>query len=232
MSAIEWRTSFAGEAIVSGMVAHYDLSDTGSLTVVSNKLSQINDLSGNGHHLTQATAGSRPLYDGTPRTINGHICAEFTGGGEFMESTCPMDDRTCSVFMVTLLDIHLGDKTLVGDTQGGGLEIRFVDTNVSHLKSGVAFLSSSNQAFVTARPQIYASMMDATTHYHWWPGGQSDTDADATTFTAGRTLRVGKDTSGSIIMDGLLAELVIYSTTLSADDRGQNFRALAGKWYS
>lgn len=216
--------------MVAGPLAHYSLADTGSLTVVSNKLSQIDDLSGNGHHVTQGTAGSRPLYDATPRTINGITCAEFTGAGEFMESTCPMDDRTFSVFAVVMLDTAAGNKCIVGDTQGGGFEIRIAGTVVQHLKSGVAVLGASTLAIPVSVPLAYCSRMDASTHYFNWFGDTQQTASDSSTFTAGRTLRLGLDTSSTIAWNGLIAEVIVYSTLLTLTEVSQNFAYLAGVW--
>ena len=44
------------------LLAWYDASDTGTITVVSGKVSQWNDKSGNGFNASQATAGNRPFY--------------------------------------------------------------------------------------------------------------------------------------------------------------------------
>ncbi len=48
-----------------------DVTDPGSVTIVSGKVSQIYDKSGNGNHLVQATAGSRPTYtaSGGPNSL-------------------------------------------------------------------------------------------------------------------------------------------------------------------
>lgn len=215
--------------MVAGATAHYSAADTSSLTIVSNKVSQWNDLTGNGHNLTQGTAGSRPLYDGTPRRVNNIICPEFTSG-EFMESTMPMDDRSCSVFIAMTLDSIAGNKCPVGDTQGGGLELRISGSAMTHLKSGVAVLATSSLAFTNARLQLYCSRLNATHHLFNYPGDFESSTAEATTFTAGRTLRVGKDTSGTIPMDGLIGEMIFYSTTLTLDEVSRNFAYLAGIW--
>lgn len=53
----------------------FDPSNEASLTVISGRISQINDLSGNGYHFNQSTASQRPLY-GT-RTINGLPVMEY-----------------------------------------------------------------------------------------------------------------------------------------------------------
>lgn len=216
---------------VAGMTAWYDSSDVASLTITSNKVSQWNDLSGNGHNLTQATAGLRPLYNASPRLINGVTVPEWTAGAaEAMASTCPMDDRTATLFAVFQPDNITIAKCLAGDTQGGGWEIRMTAA-VSHLKSTVAVLATSSLAIQSGVPQVYCSAMDAATHFFNWPGGVQNTTAEATTFTAGRTLKLGCDTSDAIVWNGLIAEVLIYSSTLSAANVSANLSYLAGKWF-
>lgn len=220
---------FSAPEPVAGMLAHYSAADTGSLTIVSNKVSAWNDLSGNGHNLGQGTAGVRPLYNGTPRTINGITCPEFTGT-EFMTSTCPMDDRTFSVFAVFQTDSVAGNKCLVGDSAGGGFELRLAGAVWQHLKSVVAILATSSLGVANSRPNFYCSRMDAANHYFNWPGDAVNTVVEATTFTAGRTLKVGLDQSGTVAWDGLIAELIFYNTTLTLDECSQNFSYLASVW--
>lgn len=58
---------------ILGLQLWLDFSNDSSITLASNNISQINDLSGNGYHATQATAGDRP---GTS-TINGRPCGNW-----------------------------------------------------------------------------------------------------------------------------------------------------------
>lgn len=64
----------------------YFEADQGVTLDVSNKVSQWNDLSGNGSHLTQSTAGLRPGY--TASSINGLPSVNLTAGsGNVMNAT-------------------------------------------------------------------------------------------------------------------------------------------------
>jgi hypothetical protein len=226
---ISFSGTTAPEAPVAGTLAWYDAADTTTLTIVSNKVSAWNDKSGNGHHLSQSTAGNRPLYDASPRTVNGVIIPEFTGAGTtYMDSTCPMDDRTASVFLALFFD---GYGTPVGDQQGGGFEIRW-DSNgrAQFLKSGVAFLSSNTGApNVGQKAEFFCGRLDASNL--WWDViGNSVTASESTTFTAGRTLRLGQDQSGTIRHDGLIMEAIFYGSKVSDLDVIHNFHYLVYKW--
>lgn len=215
---------------VAGYTAWYDAADTGSLTITSNKVSQWNDLSANNHDLTQGTAGSRPLYNSSPRTMNGVTIPEFTGAGEFMESTCPMDDRTFTFFFAGYADAF--NATPIGDTQGGGCEMR-VDSSarLSILKSGVLLLANSDPFNIPGNTTFVGGVrLSATDIDFYSPGGRVDTSAEATTFTAGRTLKIGVDTSGTVPWNGLIAELIFYTTTLSDPDVQECMNYMVGKW--
>lgn len=209
------------------MTAWHTAADTSTFTIVANKVSQWDDKSGNGHHLTQTTAGDRPLYDGTPRTINDIICPEFTAG-EFMVSTCPADDRTATYFFVGLAD-SVSHKSPIGDTQSQGFELRFEAGGIQVVKSAITVLAQFDEAPVVGTPFILCVRMDAA-NIEIIPVGMQQTTAEATTFTAGRTLQIGKDQSGTITYDGLFAELLVYSTKLTDADMNTNFVYLCNSW--
>lgn len=216
------------------MQAWYDAADTSTFTITSNKVEQWRDKSANGHHLNQATAGSRPLYDASPRTIAGVTVPEFTvGGAEFMTSTCPADDRASTSFLVALLDTAAGSgNTPFGDSEGGGNELRVSSAGIFRtLKSGVAFLSSSEVVSLVAG-QVFFFMQRLTSSLIVHDNvSQRQSFSDSTTFTAATTLRIGKDQSGTIPWDGLIAEFVRYDTTLADTDMRSTMAYLVSKWH-
>ena len=233
MSAFDGYNSSFGSipfAPVGSPQAWYDASDTSSLTIVSNKVSQWNDKSGSGFHLSQGTAANRPLYDATPRFINGVICLEFTTA-EFMTSSCPADSHTSTTFIAGLVDTVSAARTLVGDNSpGGGNEIR-LDTSArpTILKSGVATLFTPKLALGPTKTFALVEILASST-IDVGTGGSRDTVSDSTAFTAGRTLKIGKDQSGTVSWDGLIAEFIRYSTTLSDSDIRSNMLYLINKW--
>lgn len=70
---------------VSGIYAWYDFSDASTITLNGSTISQIKDKSGNGLHLTQATAANQPTL--TANAMNGRSAATFTGNQYIMAST-------------------------------------------------------------------------------------------------------------------------------------------------
>ncbi len=68
--------------ITANLVAQYDFSNAGSITLVSSAVSQINDLSGNGRHLTQTTAANRPTIATADQ--NGLDTGVFDGTNDYL----------------------------------------------------------------------------------------------------------------------------------------------------
>ena len=67
-------------------VAWYDASSSASFTFNGANVSQWNDISGNGNHLTQATAVDQPLYNSaSPATVEFDGVSEFMQGGAFTQ---------------------------------------------------------------------------------------------------------------------------------------------------
>ncbi len=215
----------------------YDAANVASLTITSNKVSQWNDLMGS-FNLTQGTAGSRPLYNASPRTINGVTIPEWSGT-VFMDSNLPRDSRTMTCFVVGLTDTLGANRTMVGTTTStSGNQFRQNTSNQPEtLAEGSSTLSSMSNGIMTAAvPFIAVQQLDASNITHWFVSSglvlcAKETDANATTFTAGRVTRLGCRSTGTTeIWDGLIAEVVQYSSTLSNDDVKRNLNYLAHKW--
>lgn len=216
--------------VMANLQAWYDCSDVATLTIVSNKVSQWDDKSGNGFNLTQGTAGTRPLYDGTPRTIKGVIVPEFAGA-QYMSSSCPADDRTSTTFVAYVQDSSATSNwQLYGSSSGGGLGIRLEVTTARWrtLKDGVAFLTNTQLAF--PGNCVFCHRLTGTTIEQNFMGN-SFVLSESTALTASTTLRLGSESSGSVFWDGLIAEFIRYSTTLSDSDMAAVQSYLFRKWF-
>lgn len=217
----------------AGMRAWYDANDTGTLTIVSNRVSQWNDKSGNVLHLTQGTAADRPFYNAAPRTINGIICPEFTPTVEFMDSALSTSDRTSTHFLVALADDFASERTALGSLTagGGGFELHFNSNSVRIAKAGVAFLWDNGMFTTPTNPFLLCIRMSATA-LNVVSGGGFQSLAEATTFTAGQTLRLGTEPTGAQPWDGLIGEYLVYDTTLADADMQHNLLYLYDKWFN
>lgn len=70
---------------LTGLVGWWDASDTTTITHSSNAVSQFDDKSGNGFHLTQSTAGNKPTTN--TRTINALNTIDFDGTDDKLDRT-------------------------------------------------------------------------------------------------------------------------------------------------
>ena len=217
--------------------AWYGAHEPTSITTVSNRISQWNDLTGNGNHLTQGTAADRPFYSGTPRVVNGFTIPEFTLTQEFLDCSLVTSDRTSTHMIACLIDSFT--TTLIGSAGGtGGFEAR-IDANVrvQYLKAGVSAITAhtgwpmqGGTGLPTFVQVLCARMNNTTLFQDVLSGATFSPSAEATTFTAGRTLRLGTDQSGTVPFDGLIMEYVYYDTQLSDADMEQNFLMMYDRW--
>lgn len=226
------RNKASSLPITANLQGWYDASDTATLTITSNKVSQWNDKSGNGFDLTQGTAGVRPLYDSSPRRINGVIIPEWTAAGEFMTSSLPASSRSSTTFATGILDNLSAARTLWGDTGGGGNELRIqTSALIATLKSTVSALSSGPNLYPSplGYPFVLVQRLTPTTVEHNIVGTYVR-NAEATTFTAARTFRLGIDQSATVLWDGVIAEVIRYNAELSDNEVFQVMDYLTAKW--
>ena len=97
-------------------VAWYDASSSASFTFNGANVSQWNDISGNGNHLTQATAVDQPLYNSaSPATV------EFDGVSEFMQGPAFTQGVIAQPFTIVCVsqNITLATQTVYVDSIDG-----------------------------------------------------------------------------------------------------------------
>lgn len=82
--------TFKDPLSVPDCAAWFRLSDLSTITAAAGAVSQVNDLSGNGYHMVQATGANQPKT-GT-RTINGKNVLEFDGTDDYMTLPSGMFD--------------------------------------------------------------------------------------------------------------------------------------------
>lgn len=209
-------------------IAWYDASKTSTITLVSGVVSQWNDLGPNGYHWSQSTPGLRPGYY---THISGVTCPRFDGSDDKMTSNLPASDRSSSYFLVGNAELG-GQRALLG-SQSGGFEWRMNGSNnLEVLAEGVLSMAvQNNAAITTGYPFVVAEIMSGTqvTHYY---NGTTETDNDSNTFTGGTTHTIGaRGSASSDFWCGSIAELVVYSRTLSSDEITSTANYLYSKWH-
>jgi hypothetical protein len=214
-------------------VAWYDASNTSSITESGGSVSQINDLSGNGYHLTQATGANQPST-GTA-TINGRNVLVFSGSNDFMSNTSiPSSSRPHTYVIVA--------KETSGITVTKSLLNPTTYTSTQEMALYLSGTSPSRKVNVYANaaplagPTVTAS--NVTFYYLRVDGASSELTANSSTTslniggtTRGAGLRVGADGSGTQeFFNGQIAEIMYLNKSLTAQEFSDLQTYLNNKW--
>lgn len=219
-----------------GLVAWYDASQITGLSD-GEAVAQWNDVSGNGNHLTQGTAGFRPIYKVS--IVNGLPVVRFDG----------TDDKlTRSTLVAATTQVTAYFFVWKVDTTGGNQQ-RFIDYDGTGERQAVDVL------IATSVIQLWAS--EFREHTSWsgdvnqlvtvvidgsGDGSSSTIRIDGVALTPAAvdpgdfglgSLRVGSAADGTIPLKGDLAELAIFgakSSPYSTTEITQMESYLASKW--
>jgi len=216
---------------IAGLSAWYDASVASSLTLTSGFVSQWDDLSGSGLHLTQSVEANRP---GTG-TINGKTAVDFDGSNDLMQVTA-------DVFPGTVLAIVEQDNVSVNSFP---FSVRDSATNSSN-----AFWVANSQwrlvGFDAAAVASYASsggtaaigVANLVTVLH---GSPRPSRVDGSPL-AGTTNVTGSNEQGIVVgarilsgtsstyVNGKIGEMLVYNRVLTASEVAKAESYLASKW--
>lgn len=212
-------------AKLPGLAAWYDPSDpamfyqdaamTTPVTADGDPVGAVVDKSGNGVHLTQATAGKRPLY----RTSAGKHWLQFDGTDDVLSGTCPI-----SAFPFEFLTS--GD--LSANAAGGHLSISESATVFHHLRSANGV---TGQAQVRNSTAVTASLGGQTggvirgiftsSEVTVDVNGNTDTDPHALTIGTPTAIFLGGALSTAIFFQGPIYQAVVISGLLTATEVSQ-----------
>ena len=215
---------------VAGYLAWWDGSDAASITSSGGLVSQWNDKSGNGYHLS-ASGADRP----STTTLNGLGALSF-GGSNFM-GNASIDTGSIAwrtQFAVIKLTGSTGTRTITdaGGSNNGSLQWRieattnyqrFVKANVADIGSGTVGISAS------AAAQITSQFGNTTSYAFWIDGAAAGNASHAVTCTNAGTYRVGANNTSEYLV-ATLAELLIYDSQIGTTDRQAIEAYLKTKW--
>lgn len=209
-------------ADLTGLTAWYDASDAGSITESGGAVSQWNDLSGNGYHLTQSTGANKPTT-GT-NTING-LNVLTSAGSAFMSraATQIVNSSTgeWSVFVVARVTALVGTQQII-DQDDATRVAQFVRVNGSNLES-IAFTTASTDtpgSSPSATVAFQASAIRTTTTVEAFLDGSGNGSTSATSPETGATVLTvfrGGTNAGTNQLTGDIAEIIVTNTDSSAD---------------
>lgn len=232
-------------ASITGLAAWYDASDAGSITSAAGAVSQWNDLSGNAKHLTQATAAAKPTTGGT--TLNGRNVITFDGGDYANYAGATGVDVGAATILGVASESSGADYqgvVILHHTSGNDWDNAraiAIDTGDASNVLGVnrAGFSNAGQARIAgagATPAaVWAGRVASDGLVQAYKnGGVPATSTRSVAFgTADGGIALGaRYTAGALSasLTGMIAEVVIYKTTISDADLNRVGNYLATKW--
>jgi hypothetical protein len=204
---------------IAGLVAWYDMADTATITETAGATSQLDDKSGNGYHIVQATGTKQPTT-GT-RTLNSLNVLDFTG--DSLVDTTFATPADWTVFAVAQVDVTAPWNCVVSSNEW---EIGFYNSEFNVYGTGL------NSAGVSAidTPYILEYLYDIGVDSKCYANGSLFRTGAAPGNTGG-VISIGSYRDGnSDTHNGIIAEVVIYDTVLSAGDRTSVRDYLNAKW--
>jgi hypothetical protein len=221
---------------VAGCLAWYDASDRDTIVKDSNnRLFAWLDKSGNRNHLrgVESEVAAVQLPQHGTRSINALPAIDF-----FANAACYLlasvakslvDDSTCTWFVVASVDSLVGFQQMIGANANDGLLFRVNNTtgNLEADEQGFVIILNATGLTVSAGNEFQATCRlnsGASPGVELRLDGASATGAWSGAFTTIRTLRVGQ------AFDGLIGEIVGFSTSLSSGDVIAMEDYLSAKW--
>lgn len=209
-----------------------DAADSSSITITSGRVSQWDDKSGNGYHVSQATAGLRPTYSAT--ALNSLPGLVYDSTGRVLANTTAFMNLEYSIFAVADFDSFTGyyQRLISASTDvlllfGGGAS-NFItmfrngatwgDINpntplVDVTSASVLGVVKGNGGTGAATPYVNGTAQNA----------ENASIASSHDITIGSTL-------SSQYFEGSVSEVIITSSLTTTDERQKIEGYLAHKW--
>lgn len=209
-------------------VAWYDASDTATITASSNRVSQWNDKSGNGNHLTQASGSLQPqsgintlnsLNTVTLDTVTRYMSASFSAS------------QPITVYAVYHLTDFTGgafDRYFDGGGSGSRIILYVTGTPTWHVNAGSDADTGLAEGGTGDRNQV--TVFNGASSEFWQNGTQYGGTLSVGTGGIVTTLLIGGDGAGATGIVGNLGELVFQAGAGSSTDRANWAAYTLAKW--
>jgi hypothetical protein len=205
---------------ISGLYGWYDASQ---ITGLSNgaAISQWNDLSGNAHHLVQATSGNQPTY--LTNQQNGKPAVSFNGTSSVLERNATGLTTPCTIFVVFNAAASTAGNQVVffGGYNNWGIEIPNPGTTINGYTGGTQTTFNAGTGFDVndGTAKLLTAVFNASTGYYMRQNAvQGSTVSQAAGATSAPYYTVGASgTTGaySNFLAGEVMEMLIYTGTLT-----------------
>lgn len=215
---------------VANLAAWFDATDLCSITHVAGSVSQWNDKSGNGYHVSQTVGARQPLLN----TLNGRSALMFTrGNNQHLDGVSWVMQSPTVVFVV-----YQFEAPLVNDYQRvfqsiSKDNIRYQKRSGSNghgrrMHENVAV--DSNPSAMTTEPEMATLVYNAASSVMRINGVEIVTGDVGTKTPSSNGLSIGAQTDGSIAFGGTVGELIWYDGLLDTGEIADVETYLKDKW--
>jgi len=218
----------------SNLVARYDFSNPANYTLTSGVVSTLNDLSGNGRNLTQATASARPSILAAAQ--NGLDVGNFDGTNDFLtRASFSLSMNACSIYSVFNLTVQNGDTIAFIGTLSAGRLRSFWNNLTGDMSNGLFNGSSSTVRSASQSGYNAWGLVNAASGTNPFTenfNGTITTGLGYTgSFTSITTPTIGLGgTSTSDSCSVRIGEVLFYDTEHSTTDQNDIMSYLRLKW--
>jgi hypothetical protein len=213
---------------ISGLQFWVDASNAATITEAAGLVSQWDDLSGNGRHLTQAT-GANQFTTGAG-TING-LNALQTDGNDWMDTAAFSLSQPFTAFAVFTAEADSTAQThWIGDkTQTNRRFLSFSNLNLINPSFGTTLTGATTMGTGEIH-QVTLQVNDASSVLRL--NGAVDASGALNTNTLANGMRVGANQAGGTLptVGTLFAELLLYDSVVSGTDLTNVENYLKNKW--
>jgi hypothetical protein len=220
----------------ANLLAWYDASDSGSLTLSGADVTQWDDLSGNGYHLTQSGSESLPDYSAT--AINSKPGVIFNAD-RLENSSFDGFTNAISVFVVGTMDSgtptfgRMVTYRADGDSADTGANsciflLRNSGSNEIHSYRNFAF--KSNKAISLSTAYSMGSIYDNSDNTVYVDNAAGTPVSSSGSFGTPGKLLVGGSFDAGELWVGIVQEIIIADKALNSTERSDLQSYVAAKW--
>ncbi len=233
ITASKLSKSEAQALLVGNEVAWFDASDLTTITETAGAVSQLDDKF-NANHVVQATGSKQPTSEAT--LLNGLNVLDFDGGDQLDLDTddgiLSITEGSNTIFAVVKQTTDGVSDRIVNGTIGGGSKYMLkYPTTASSIEffSNASATALATTASETTKAIVMHGRRDGTTQAASAQGGAEATDTNgANAFLDAIT--IGGYTGAADQLNGSIAEIIIYDTSLTAAQITAIEVYLADKW--
>lgn len=221
--------------IVTSVTCRWWYDATQGLTLAGSAVTQWNDLSGNGAHLTQSTAGSKPTYNATGGP-NSLPVVQFDGTDDYMANTVDLPAPGTTAFFCC--SIASQDTWTDGD-----IITASATTNAYRLRQKVGGASpqvemanttaaNGNGAWTLAAFRRICQLFTNSTGDILQVGSSSQTGANAGNTNPAAGWAIGASPTGGAPSDVNFSENVAWAGNTTAGEKTEMDKYFYGRWGS